>query len=85
MSDYETHYMESERALRKSEAEVERLRTALVAAEATWRQRCEGAEGEIERLRAALREARTLLVECDTSLGVPDVGFIDAALSGEAP
>ena len=29
MSDYETHYMESERALRKSEAEVERLRTAL--------------------------------------------------------
>jgi len=29
MSDYETHYMESERALRKAEAEVERFRTAL--------------------------------------------------------
>ena len=56
MSDYETHYMESERALRKAEAEVERLKAALMAAEATWRQRCEQAEAEVERLTRELAE-----------------------------
>jgi len=88
MSDYETHYMESERALRKAEAEVERLKAALMAAEATWRQRCEEAEVEVDRLRrfvcdlcrnAPKVKERNYCIECEPCERIPIEEALDNA------